>query len=107
MWLLKGSGAGKKQLQEHEPLQPEGTLLESPGTMGTNNGRDRQRDRQGRRMERQINGQVEGQSDSPPHTHTVRPTDRQTLDGKNKDFLLCQFTHSHSHTESVYVTTKI
>lgn len=52
MWLLKGSGAGKKQLQEHEPLQPEGTLLESPGTMGTNNGRDRQRDRQGSRMER-------------------------------------------------------
>lgn len=45
MWLLKSSGAEKKQLQEHEPLQPEGASLESPGTAGTTNGRDRQTDR--------------------------------------------------------------
>lgn len=58
---------GKKQLQEHEPQQPQGASLQSPGTTGTSNGRDGE-----------TGGGIDKQTDLlPTYTHTVRPTDRQ------------------------------
>lgn len=57
----------RKQLQEHEPRQPEGTSLESPGTTGANNGRGGQTDRQ-----------TDGGIDKQTGRGTIRLTHRQS-----------------------------